>query len=239
MIRGIDIAKWQGPNVDFERVAVSGQTYCFIRATYGLTGPNRLDPIFADNWRRSQSHIVRSAYHFLRPMQPGKDQARFFLDTLASAGGMLEGDLAPVCDIEGPDGAGPSTILKCIEDWMQVVETETKRRPIVYTGPSFWDGYGLGDAFANYPLWVADYRQPDSPYKVPNGWSDWTFFQYTDQGRVPGIPVNVDLNWFNGSLDDLAPLRTGTETTGLDYGRFPKMIRRVKRAFKTMPRVKS
>ena len=34
-------------------------------------------------------------------------------------------------------------------------------------------------------------------------WSDWTFWQDSSTGMVPGISGNVDLDQFNGTLDDL------------------------------------
>ena len=34
----------------------------------------------------------------------------------------------------------------------------------------------------------------------------WDFWQHTDVGRVPGIEKEVDLNVFNGSLDELRAL---------------------------------
>ena len=40
----------------------------------------------------------------------------------------------------------------------------------------------------SYPFWLAQYGEaPDFPYEF------W-MWQYTDQGKVPGIPGNVDLN---------------------------------------------
>jgi GH25 family lysozyme M1 (1,4-beta-N-acetylmuramidase) len=31
---------------------------------------------------------------------------------------------------------------------------------------------------------------------LPDPWEDWSIWQYTNEGRVPGIQGNVDLNWF-------------------------------------------
>lgn len=56
--------------------------------------------------------------------------------------------------------------------------------------------------FANYPLWIADYRGNAQP-EVPGGWSHWTFWQYTDRGTIPGIPGPTDINHYNGSHADL------------------------------------
>jgi len=38
---------------------------------------------------------------------------------------------------------------------------------------------------------------------LPRGWFQWTFWQYSEKGRVNGINASVDLNLFNGSLEEL------------------------------------
>ena len=44
---------------------------------------------------------------------------------------------------------------------------------------------------------------------LPKGWDKWAFWQYSERGRVDGVanpdgkPANVDLNVFEGTLDDL------------------------------------
>jgi lysozyme len=38
---------------------------------------------------------------------------------------------------------------------------------------------------------------------VPSVWHNWTFWQYTDAGKVSGVSGKVDGNRFNGTVDDL------------------------------------
>jgi lysozyme len=232
MMHGLDLSKYQGA-IDWSQLR---SDFVFIRAAYGCTGPNRTDPMFTANWSGALgAGIIRGAYHFLRATQPGKDQALHFLEIMSNSGGVLEGDLSPAVDIETSEGASPGTVLNCLEQWIETVETETKRRPIVYTGPSFWTSNKLGSDFKSYPLWVAHYGVVKP--RVPAGWDGWTFWQYTDRETVRGIAdALVDANWFHGGLEQMAPLRTSSnEGPGLDYGMFPKAIRRVKRAIKVLP----
>jgi hypothetical protein len=79
---------------------------------------------------------------------------------------------------------------------------------MLYTYPSFIGNFsGLTD----YPLWIARYSN-----QVPadaSGWKRWDFWQYSDGAvggtlpnggrKVPGIVGNVDLNEFDGSIDQL------------------------------------
>ena len=38
---------------------------------------------------------------------------------------------------------------------------------------------------------------------LPRGWFAWTMWQYSDKGVVNGINASVDMNLFNGTLEDL------------------------------------
>ena len=38
---------------------------------------------------------------------------------------------------------------------------------------------------------------------MPRGWFKWTLWQYSEKGRINGINANVDLNVFNGTLEEL------------------------------------
>jgi GH25 family lysozyme M1 (1,4-beta-N-acetylmuramidase) len=59
--------------------------------------------------------------------------------------------------------------------------------------------------FENYPLWLAEYRQNETP-QLPLNWKRWTFWQYSQNGRVAGINGSVDLNQFNGTAEQLRAL---------------------------------
>ena len=53
-----------------------------------------------------------------------------------------------------------------------------------------------------YPFWAAHYNGRRSPrYR-----GKWVLWQYTDQGTVSGVQGPVDLNVFNGKIQDLRAL---------------------------------
>jgi lysozyme len=64
---------------------------------------------------------------------------------------------------------------------------------VIYTNVDFYNRY-LGEAFDDYPLWVAHYYQRREP-RIKRG---WVFWQHSDEGRVNGIRSPVDFNVFNG-----------------------------------------
>jgi len=60
----------------------------------------------------------------------------------------------------------------------------------------------LSDSIFNaYPYWIAHYYVDSVRYE-----GKWHFWQHTDVGTVPGIEKEVDLNVFNGTLEELQAL---------------------------------
>lgn len=78
----------------------------------------------------------------------------------------------------------------------------------VYTGPSYWREHTtvLGRGyFKKFPLWIANYKvfEPDIP--PPWGKNDWRLWQFTAEGdgaKFGAESKEIDLNYFNGDLDD-------------------------------------
>ncbi|MCT7975927.1 GH25 family lysozyme [Laspinema olomoucense] len=186
--KGIDVSDWQDP-VNWNSVAGDGMGFAFTKATEGATF---VADSYRSNWAAMKSvGLPRGAYHFYRAKQDPRAQADIFLKTVK----LEANDLPPVLDIESTDGVGASSIIRDITTWIEIVEKETKRRPIIYTFPSFWERIGDPKIFTDYPLWIAHY-QTNNPW-VPGGWDGWTFWQYTESGKVSGINGGVDINWFN------------------------------------------
>lgn len=204
-VPGIDVSDYQDP-VGWTAVASQGIKFALIKATEGKS--TRADT-FKDKWQQAKSvGILRGAYHFFRPTRTGEDQADNFLQALNSAGGLEANDISPVLDIEVKDGVSADLIRERCLIWLDKVEAETGRKSIIYTGASFGDtNLSVNTQFAEYPLWVAHYTL-GKPW-VPGKWKTCAIWQYADEGKVKGIRGNVDLNWFNGSLDALKTFATG------------------------------
>lgn len=216
LAQGIDVSRWQ-PSIDWQRVADFGISFAFIKASQSNFG----DPLFSQHWAGAKAaRLLRGAYHYLVPDLDGAKQAAAFLKIL----GNDPGELPPVLDIEART-QNPAQYAAYSETWLKIVEDALKRRPLIYTAAWYWNSTmligGKYPAWApNYPLWVAHYPLKegfppltdieDGKYKpaMPKSWTSWTFWQYTERGRVDGIvtdgrPANVDLNAFQSSLEDL------------------------------------
>ena len=200
---GMDVSYYES-SINWAAAKAGGIQYAFIRVSDG-TGFH--DPKFQQYWAAAKSAgVIRGAYQFFRPAQSATAQA----DLLISAvGSYTPGDLPPVIDVEVTGGMSASAIAAGVRTWVDRVKGALGVTPIIYTGYYFWrDSVGAPSSFHDNPLWVAAYVShcPD----IPSTWSKWQFWQYSDTGSVSGISGGVDVNRFNGSLDDLIAFANGS-----------------------------
>ena len=201
---GLDVSSYQG-SVNWGAVRSSGKIFGFAKATEGNYYTDAY--IRANLSGMKANGMYRGAYHFARPSIDPTVQADFFCNTVANAnGGNFHGVLQLVLDLEVSDGLSPSQVWSWTQTFIARVKARTGRPGIIYTGFYFWrDNVGNPNNNLNCPLWLAAYVSNPNPY-VPRAWSTWTFWQYTDTGRVPGISGNVDLDEANGGTSLLNAL---------------------------------
>ncbi|MDP2341992.1 MAG: GH25 family lysozyme [Deltaproteobacteria bacterium] len=205
-VKGVDVSYYQ-ERINWASVKAAGVDYAFIRVSDGSTF---IDPRFEENWRGARAAgVKRGAYQFFRSNKDPIVQADLLLEHM---GPLEDGDLPPVIDVESTDGQSKATIIAKVQRWVDRVEAVLGVKPIIYTGPYFWqDQVGSRD-FGEHPLWIAHYGT-DCPL-IPAPWTRYNFHQFTDSGRVNGIPGNVDTNTFAGTRADLEALsfHTGSGT---------------------------
>lgn len=197
LARGIDVSHYQG-RVRWDLMPANSLQFAFIKATGGT---RRVDPEFDNNWHGAREiGVKRGAYHFFYGGDDPVAQAEHFARTVAS---LRPDDLPPVIDVEITDGATPEALVDGVLIWLRTVEGLLGRRPIVYTYHAFADQYLLDPRLAGYPLWIAAYDVAKPV--APTVWRarSWHFWQHTHSGSFDGVDSVVDLNVFNGSLDQL------------------------------------
>ena len=187
MIPGIDVSHWQG-EIDWPKVREAGVEFAYIKLTEGLSS---VDALFESNWKAAkEAGVIRGAYHFVTA-DSIDGQIEFFLKNVPS-----DTDLPPCFDFEytplssSNPTADDALACVCQVPWM-----------VLYASPDWISG-----KFAITPpvlLWIANYHVV-KPRIHP--WSKWTFWQHSDQGKVPGINGDVDLDWFNGTIEELQRL---------------------------------
>lgn len=208
-VKGIDVSKWQG-HIDWAKVKAAGIKFAIVRVGDGDT---YVDPLFGENWSGTKKNgIIRGTYQFFRPGDDPVKAADLFVNQIKSHGGMAAGDLPPVLDVEVQDGVSDATLRNNAIKWLDRVESKLGRRPMIYTSPGFWNGVGAGSSFSKYTLWVAHWETACP--SMPSSWTGWKFWQTADDGKVNGISGYVDLNLFNGSLDELKAFAGGSTGGG-------------------------
>jgi lysozyme len=191
---GIDVSYYQG-DIAWSRVRRAGVQFAFIRVSDGAT---ILDTKFAANWTGAKrAGVLRGAYQFFRPEESAIDQANVLIAGLRARGA---GELPPVIDIEVTGGLPLAKVAANARVWIEHVRSQLGVEPIVYTNYGMWR-WGGAEQLGRQLLWLAHYTEACP--SVPPPWSQWTFWQYTDNGRVDGIDTPVDLDVFDGSLDEL------------------------------------
>jgi len=203
MIPGIDLSHWQS-DIDWAEVKRSGVKFAFIKAT---EFPDKKTTLYVDekcayNIKGAQQNGIHwGAYHFFRTHIDPVIQAQAYCETVGQFT-----SLPPVLDLEvaGSKGERLNTkVRQCLDE----MEKLTNRKPIIYTSGGFWRSYMMyekrvhADWARVYPLWMAQYTTLWPTPLYP--WAGWDFWQYSDKGKLPGIKTHVDLNWFNGSEDEL------------------------------------
>ncbi len=197
-VHGFDVSHHQG-DIDWEALR-STQTapfpirFVFMKAS---EGGDFSDTTFTHNFDMARKHgFIRGAYHFFNPKTDPIRQADFFIESVR----LESGDLPPVLDIE-KRGKDDRRLRAQLKMWLDRVESHYKVKPILYTSYKFKTRYLNDSVFNTYPYWIAHYYVDSVEYDGP-----WTFWQHTDAGRLPGIGERVDLNVFNGSLEQLQQL---------------------------------
>lgn len=197
-LQGIDISHFQG-NINWQAFTKNQFEFVFVKATGGETF---IDPKFSSNWHALRTtNLARGAYHFFYASDDAKKQAEHFLTTI---GKLKPTDLPPVLDVEITDHSDAQTILNGVLTWLETIEDETERLPIIYSGISFAKQYLTDERLSKYPLWIADYNKTLPPLPEPWQKQGWQFWQYTETGHALGINGNVDHSYFSGNKDDLS-----------------------------------
>ena len=202
-VAGIDISRYQ-QKIDWGALTASGVQFCFIKATEGARD---VDVSFKGHWEAAAAAgLIRGAYHFFRPQIPVSTQADLFIRTL---GQLQPGDMPPVLDLEGTAGwldIPPAARAPLALTMLETLEDRVRATPIVYMSPWFaTEMLNSTAALARFPIWIAQYTEAQAP-TVPKPWNTWTFWQHSQSGKVPGVAGFLDLDRFQGSLDDLQRL---------------------------------
>ena len=222
-VQGVDVASYQHPNgvaINWATAAASGIGFAAIKATEGAYYKN---PYALTDLRAAAAAGIKvAAYAFAIPNGNGASgdaaaQADYLLSYLASNAAtahvpiMLDIEYDPYVNSDNTNqcyGLSQAAMVSWIAAFEAEVQAKTGHPAIIYGPPPWWSSCTGGSTrFGGDPLWVPDWSSSGTP-GLPTGWANWSFWQYSSTGTVPGIqaPSNTD-------LDQLNLLDPGAQTT--------------------------
>lgn len=195
-VQGIDISHHQGM-IDWKTVDKNIVQFAFIKAT---EGENHKDSLFLENQTQArQNGIIAGAYHYFTFCRPGAIQAQHYIYTVPKD----SVDMPPIIDLEYGGNCKienrVNSLIAEIGEYIRVVENHYNKKAIIYTTYEFYNNYLL-DEFPENPIWIRDIL---SKPRLKDG-REWSFWQYTNRGRLEGISTAVDQNAFAGSKERFA-----------------------------------
>jgi lysozyme len=200
MLTGIDISSHQ-PHTDFALIA----TAIDFAVTKVTEDDDYINPFYDWQTIQPRAHgLLLGHYHYAQPTKgaPLLDQLAHYLDTL---------DLRPgersALDLEEGEG----DLADWAYAWCRRANDATGVRQLLYTYPYFADLHNLHrpDLAEVCDLWYAWYPNdgtPDHAWPSVAPWGKALVWQYTANGRVPGIDTVVDLNVFDGTREQFRGL---------------------------------
>lgn len=192
-VYGIDISRHQG-EIDWEQLKKENPsdapvTFVYIKAT---EGSDFTDKNFKENFAQAKKNgFTRGAYHYFSTKSSGLAQAGMYINTVK----LEKGDLPPVVDVEETP-KDKRQFIQELKIFIAKIEEHYGVKPIIYSYNKYKRRY-LSDAYFNkYPFWIAHYYVTSLDPDI-----EWLMWQCSDIGEIPGIKENVDINIFNGNIE--------------------------------------
>ncbi len=204
-VAGIDVSRYQG-DVDFEAVRDGGFDFVFIRIGfrgYGKAGSIQEDRKFKNNIEKAvDAGLDVGVYFFSQAINEDEalEEADFVIKTLNDFKekhtdrdfhilGIVY-DPESILDHEArTDDVTASQFTLNTIAFLDAVRTEGYE-PVLYCN-MLWEAFMLEmDRIyeKGYEIWYADYEEfPQTPY-------EFSYWQYTNEGSVPGVKGNADIN---------------------------------------------
>lgn len=197
-LQGIDVSEHQG-TIDWQAVADAGYRFAFIRVGYrgyGEAGTLQEDAMAVENLRRAKdAGLLVGTYFFSQALneKEASEEASLAVSVIEKSG--VEPDLPLMYDPEliRDDQGRANEITRDqvtlnTNAFRETVEASSPCKADIYSNLPWEHHYFDTDTMNSFDIWYADYEpQPQTPYH-------FTWWQYTNEGTVPGIDGCTDLN---------------------------------------------
>jgi lysozyme len=231
MIFGIDVSRYQ-PQMDWALLKSKGVEFAFIKATQGNY---HVDPMMRTHLAGAKAAGMRTGlYHWDDPLETPASQAAWFLSKTAGLEFDFAVDDSEQQWADWQEWSSgcitqllsPELISHSAQTIMSIWE-QAGLKTILYTRKSFMESFsrpmlkwcgGKILWLAHYPYnttritttweeFKAKYLPSISGPDLPEGVNKWHFWQFTgDKFVLPGNAGAIDVNFYNGSIEQLQTL---------------------------------
>lgn len=196
-ITGIDVSHWQ-KEIDWEQVKASGVEFAMIRLGYRgyEMGAINLDSYAIANIEGAIAAGLDVGVYFFSQavtLAEAEEEAYFVVEQLKP---YQEHITMPVVfdwehvtdeDARTNEMRDPDVLTDCTLEFLQIIEASGYRPMVYFNRTQSWKYLNL-EELKDYDFWLAAYTQRMKfPYKIQ-------MWQYTDNGKVPGITGPCDIN---------------------------------------------
>ena len=204
-LQGIDVSDHQG-EIDWQAVADAGYEFVFVRVGfrgYGEEGTLNEDTMAIEYMQDAEAAGLEvGAYFFSQALneEEAAEEAVFAADVIKRSGVRMT--LPLVYDpeyIEGTQGRADNLSREQISAnahaFKEAAEKTLNCKTALYTN-LYWENNCFdNEALNDFEIWYADYNEtPQTPYQ-------FTWWQYSETGSVPGIKGEMDLNLWIRRVD--------------------------------------
>lgn len=199
---GVDVSH-HNDAPDWNAFKNAGCEFVYIKTSEGVGTPDMQAAMHVRNAKQQNFRI--GYYHFCRPdtrnggsvISDAEAEANEVIGRIAN---LALPDLPVVLDLEDQlnwdSPLDKADYLVWIETFIEIINAHFTKGVMLYSRKEYLDkklplNHGLG----KHKLWMSYYpANPDATkVPVPNGWSDWSVWQYTEHGAIGNNP-KVDLN---------------------------------------------
>ena len=192
---GIDISSYQG-YIDWAKVSSDKDIrFVYIKATEGATYRS---PHYAHNLTQARRHgLLVGSYHYLTSTSGINEQfenfSKFALKPIQ--------DLIPMLDVEVRGNWSRSQLIDSVDKFCQLVENHYGVQPMIYSTMGFYNK-NLTPHFNKHKLYIGRYSNTEPEI---NWEGEYTIWQYSETGIIPGIDAYVDLSRYreDGWIDEI------------------------------------
>jgi GH25 family lysozyme M1 (1,4-beta-N-acetylmuramidase) len=228
-IRGLDVSAHQhaGSPINWGLLARQGLRFVAVKVSEGTYYRN---PYYASDARAAAvAGLAVLPYVFANPGSAnGTATARFAVGNERGPARLplvvdLEND--PYKKAADCYGLHIPAMIAWIAKFTRAAEALTGKWPVIYTTAAWWqECTGSTGRFRRDPLWLAAFD--GTPPTVPSPWLHWTFWQYNNDGLLPGIG-QADLDYYQptSGLSSLSPPRKQARKKPAHKARPPRHLK--------------